>query len=89
MRIRQVVLYYLKELGGVNHKQKRAETAALWDTKMQIKLSDVAPSNKTRWLRPDKYDENHCKAFPPIPKSVVKRFSKIAKCNFLESETSR
>ena len=42
------------------------------------KLSDVAPSNKTRWLRPDKYDKNHSKAFPPIPKSVVKRFSKIA-----------
>ena len=36
VRIRQVDLYYLKELGGVDHKQKRAETAALWDTKRQL-----------------------------------------------------
>ena len=34
--IRLVVLYYLKELGGVNRKQKQAEKAALWDTKTQI-----------------------------------------------------
>ena len=41
------------------------------------KLSDVTPSNKMRWLRPDKYDENHSRAFPRIPKLVVKRLSKI------------
>ena len=43
MRIRQVVLYYLKELGGVNHKQKQAETAALWDTETQIKAITCSP----------------------------------------------
>ena len=26
-----------------------------------------------RWLRPDKYDENQSRAFPRIPKLVVKR----------------
>ena len=72
MRIRQVVLYYIKELGG-GPRQLPCGTP-----KRRSKLSDVAPSNKTRWLRPDKYDENHPKAFPPISKSVVKRFSKIA-----------
>ena len=59
---------------------KRAETAALWDTKTQIKAirCSTLKKKKTRWLRPDKYNENHSKAFPPIPKAVVKRFSKIA-----------
>ena len=41
--IRQVVLYYLKEPGGLNHKQKRAETAALWDTKTQTKAIRCSP----------------------------------------------
>ena len=43
MRIRQVVLYYLSELGGLNHKQKRAETAALWDTKTEVKAIRCSP----------------------------------------------
>ena len=40
-----------------------------WDV---LKASDVDPSNNTCWLRPDKYEENHAKTFPRIPKSAIK-----------------
>ena len=78
VRIRQVVLYYLKKLGDLNHNRSGPRQLPCGTPKRRSKLSDVAPTNDTRWLLPDKYNENHSKAFPPIPKSVVKRFSKIA-----------
>ena len=45
--------------------------------KSKSKLSELNPSNKIRWLRPNKYDEDHSRTFPRI---IVIKLSP-SKCN--------